>query len=42
MAPSKMNKASLPDFKLSMKFPLFFYASLWGIQKSVEVQNALK
>ena len=42
MAPSKINKASLPDFKFSMKFPLVFYASLWGIQKSVSVQFALK
>ena len=30
MAPSKINKASLPVFKISMKLPLVFFASLWG------------
>jgi hypothetical protein len=41
IAPSKMNKASLPVFKVSMKFPLLFFASLWGIKKPKEVRVAL-
>jgi hypothetical protein len=40
IAPSKMNKASLPVFKVSTKFPLLFFCIIMGNKKPKEVQFA--
>jgi hypothetical protein len=41
IAPSKINKTSLPDFKVSTEIPPMFFASLWGILRPNSGFNAL-